>query len=459
MSPSDNHDPCEELHRRIRELEEQSLFWQRTSQGLESEISEMMETINQNRIAHSELVKAHESLRKDYERLQKTAAKESQSLETRLKETQQKLKQLPITKFFSARKPYHDLKSAQRAVVNRQIRETFQPEIDHCLKKRKLALGQVVLEHSEGENPSIRINAHSPHTYEQLTKAEMDKVALISDAKSIHQTSHSSYAAMRRIIPELPPFTHIKSYDDSIIASLPPLLDAPEKPGAFFSLRHEIRSQIEFLYKKGGLNTEEPVYVKAGIDATKLTSATSVCVYSIETISDETEIGLVGAVLGGDSYEDMQLTSQPFITQLKDIAKDPNIETDIGIIQVTLRLGGDLCNVLELLGLCKASSRNPCPLCVIGKDQFASAATNPCVVAACNDARLGRNRANIMNEAIQSKPRFGVKRLPITPLPLQPDTLIATLILICLLHARMRLSGKYWGFFLLVYSTFRAKTT
>ena len=248
---------------------------------------------------------------------------------------------------------------------------------------------------------------------------------------------------MRRIIPELPPFTHIQRYDDSVISALPPLLDAPAKPGAFFSLKHEIRSQIEFLHKKGGLNMEEPVYVKAGIDATKLTSSTSVCVYSIETISDETEIGLVGAVLGGDSYEDLQLSAQPFLSQLKDIAKDPNIETEIGVIQIKLRLGGDLCNVLELLGLCKASCRNPCPICVIGKDQFASAAISPTVVAACNDARLGRNRANIMNEAIQSKPRFGVKRLPITPLPLQPDALIATMILICLLHARMRLSGKY----------------
>ena len=235
------------------------------------------------------------------------------------------------------------------------------------------------------------------------------------------------------------PLTHVKQYEEQIISKFPPLIDAPGRPGAFFSLRHEISKQIEYLNKMGCLNLAEPVYIKPGIDATKLNSS-SICIYSIETISTATEIGLVGAVVGGDAYEDMQLTAHPFLEQVKDLATTPVINTPIGDIEVKLRVGGDLANILELLGLCKACSKNPCPICTISKEEFANAATNPSFRTACNTI-LARTKANISNIAIQSKAQYGVKRLPLLPTPLDPNIPIGRLILICLLHARMRLTG------------------
>ena len=424
---------------RIKELENDLTFMRNSYEGLQMEINELNDVIQQNAITHRDLQTAFNALEKSYKKLEEKAAKDSQCLTTKLQETKDKLRQLPITKFTQAKKPYHDLKQAQRAVVNREIREVFAPEIDKTLKKRKLTVGQLILKESEGQQADVRINVQPAHTFESLTQAEKDKLALICDSKAIHRVSHESYAAMRRIIPDMPPFTHVRQYEEQIISKFPPLIDAPGRPGAFFPLRDEISSQIEYLHEMGKLNLAEPVYIKAGIDATKLNS-TSVCIYSIETISTATEIGIAGAVVGGDAYEDMQLTARPFLEQVKQLATNPIINTPIGDVEVKLRVGGDLANMLELLGLCKACSKNPCPLCTISKDQFAPAATNPSLRTACN-TYLGRTIANISNIAIQSKAQYGVKRLPLLPAPVDPNTPIGRLILICLLHARMRLTG------------------
>ena len=431
---------AEQLTRQIRELEDDNVFLRKSNEGLHKEVEELNDVIRQNAIAHRDLQSAYTTLQKSFKKLEEKTAKEAQCLTTKLQETRDKLKQLPITKFTQAKKPYHDLKQAQRAVVNREIREMFAPEIDNTLKKRKLSVGQLILKETEGQKADVRINVQPTHTFESLTQAEKDKLALICDAKVIHRMSHSAYAATRRIIPDMPPFTHVKQYEEQIISKFPPLTDAPGRPGAFFELRHEISCQIEYLHKLGKLNLAEPIYIKPGIDATKLNSA-SVCVYSIETISTATEIGIAGAVVGGDGYEDMQLTAHPFLEQVKELAKNPVINTSIGDIEVKLRVGGDLANMLELLGLCKACSRNPCPICVIAKEEFASAATNPSHRTACNTI-LRRTIANISNIAIQSKAQYGVKRLPLLPIPLNPDDPIGKTILLCILHARKRLTGR-----------------
>ena len=219
----------------------------------------------------------------------------------------------------------------------------------NCLKKRKLEFRQIVLEQTDSDAAEIRLNSSIPHRYDQLDSAERKKVSMISDSKSINRTSDASYAAMRRIISELPPLTHVKEYNHSVIAGMPALLDAPGRPGAFFSLRHEVKSQLEYLAQSNGLNSEETIYVKAGVDATRLDASKSVCIYSIETISSDSEIGLVGAVLGGDQYEDMALCGKPFFDQLKELAQNPNITTKYGNFAIEIRLGGDLCNLLEQL--------------------------------------------------------------------------------------------------------------
>ena len=119
-----------------------------------------------------------------------------------------------------------------------------------------------------------------------------------------------SYASLRRIVPDLPFFTHVKQHYESIIAQLPPLEDAPVKSGAFLSIREEIRRQLEHGHKMGAtiVNEDGKVLVKLGVDAAKLTHYESVCVYSLESIfSGSSEIGLIGAVLGSDSYQDMEV--------------------------------------------------------------------------------------------------------------------------------------------------------
>ena len=67
---------------------------------------------------------------------------------------------------------------------------------------------------------------------------------------------------------------------------------------------------MEYGHKNSGTiaNENGVVIVELGVDAAKLTCYESICVYSLESIfSGSSEIGLIGAVLGSDSYQDMEV--------------------------------------------------------------------------------------------------------------------------------------------------------
>ena len=123
---------------------------------------------------------------------------------------------------------------------------------------------------------------------------------------------------------------------------------------------------------------------------------------------------------------------------------NPVVTTAIGNIRIKLRIGGDLSNVYDLLGLCKATGKYSCPCCVLAKDQFYLPAFNLETYIACNNATLGRTMANIRNEAKKSSNReFSVKNPPLTRVPVNPTELIVSRITWDSLHATMRLCGTY----------------
>ena len=128
----------------------------------------------------------------------------------------------------------------------------------------------------------------------------------------------------------------MKSYDESLKAKLPTISVAPGRAGGFTPIRAEVKEQIEYLDRKGELDLKEPVYVKCGIDATKMTNKDNSCVYSVETISSKTEIGLVGAVKGGDSADDMEKCGTPYFEMLKELDVNLLVETELGAVKVKL---------------------------------------------------------------------------------------------------------------------------
>ena len=432
----------------IREKDAEILFLKKTNEGLLSEINELQDYARYCDAAHSELSKTHSDLQKAYNKLQVVAEKDSSNLHSRLNEMNSKLCEMSACrgKFVQnqakSRKAYHDLCPAQKSVVHKDVRENLVPELDLALKKRKLEVSQVVLVHSEGSNSTIKIDSQPKHTFDKLSPAELETVSAMSDLKSIHRTSHASYAANRRLIKDLPPLAHIRQHDAALIAKMPPITVAPGRAGGFTPIRTEVKSQIEYLDRKGCLDLEEAVIVKCGIDATKMTHNENACVYSVETVSSATEIGLVGAVKGGDSATDMEQCGKPFFDQLKELDTNPSVDTNVGPVKIALRGGGDLSNIYAQLGLCKATSRFCCPVCVLPKERFHEAGFDPLLVQACNGRQLGRTRANIMNEAVKSKPGFSVKQLPQCPLPRDPNTLIIEWIVYCVLHADLRIAGE-----------------
>ena len=99
---------------------------------------------------------------------------------------------------------------------------------------------------------------------------------------------------------------------------IPPLEDAPGRLGGFLPLRYEVGQQIEFLVDKGELTVGDDVAVKVGIDATKLSHKDSMRVYSAATITEsDSDIGVIGCVLGGDGHDDMKTCGTPFFKDLK----------------------------------------------------------------------------------------------------------------------------------------------
>ena len=425
----------------IREKDAEILFLNRTNQGLLAEIAELQDYAHNCNSALIDLNKEHSDLQKLYGKLQLDAEKDSSNLTSKLNELTASRGKF-VQNQAKSRKPYHDLCPAQKSVVHRDVREILIPELDSAFKKRKLNVSQVVLVNSEGQSSTVKIDATPKHTFSQLTPAELETVSAISDLKSIHRTSHASYAANRQLIKDLPPLAHLKQHDEALKAKMPPIAVAPGRAGGFTPIRMEVQAQLEYLGRKGDLDLAETVHVKCGIDATKLTHNDNACVYSIETISSATEIGLIGAVKGGDGASDMEQCGTLFFQQLKDLDAKPSIKTNLGDVEIKLRGGGDLANLYAQLGLCKATSRFCCPICVLPKEDFHKAAFDPRLVEACNGRGLGRTRANIMNEAVKSKPGYSVKRLPQCPLPRDPNTLIIEWFVFCVLHADCRIGGK-----------------
>ena len=188
----------------------------------------------------------------------------------------------------------------------------------------------------------------------------------------------------------------------------------------------------------------DEIFVVPGIDATRLTNQDSVCVYTLRTVvASGSEIGVVGAVQGGDSYQDMKNCATPFWKELKELAQNPVVRTDFGEFKVTVRGGGDLSNIFDQNGLGKATSHHSCPGCILPKSRFADVVSPefPDLISACNSV-LCRTRCNIINECRKPKPLFSVKNYPLSPLPLDPNEPLLLYFIVCMLHAIMRIVGK-----------------
>ena len=433
------------LESQLRGKNDEINFLKSTNQGLLADMKELEEYVHHIHAAHEELMKAHKTLQGSYSKLHLHSEKETDGLQAKLTEMQQKVEELVASnaKFLNskARKSYHELGSTQKAVVHRQVRETIGPEIDQLMETRQLTAAQVVLEYVNGQKAAIKINMKPLRTFDELTDVERETVAVMSDSNSLHRTSNAAYAAKRRIIKDLPPLSHLKQYHQLIMSQLPKIIVAPIRSGGFLPIRAELKLQLEHLDCMGNLDQTETVHVKVGVDGTRLTHNNSVCIYTVESISTATDIGLVGAVKGGDGRDDMAQCGAPFFQQLEEIDKNPVIQTDIGDIPIELRGGGDLCNLYTQLVLSAATAKYCCPLCICPKGMFWATAINPALLHDCNSHGLGQTRGNIMNEAIRSKPAFSVKNMPQTPLPRDPNTLIIKWMLLCTLHMDMRICG------------------
>ena len=428
------------------------LFLRRTNNGLTAENNELIGKLSQQQKSYEDLNKDHTLLKATYEKLKRSSAKEEAALQSKLEAVQIELNEIKGTsEDFSeppCKKAYYKLQSTQRAAVNKLIRGKFGPKIDRFMKKRKISASYLVFNDNEGMRNDIRINFKTPHIFENLTRAERERQEMMSEAKAISPTANNLYSAFRRIIPDLPPLRHLKKHDDIVFASLPQLQAAPGRQGGFINMRNEAIALVEFLHDMGQLNLEEEVYLKPAADALKLTNTTALCIHSIQAISRGSEIGIVGAVSGGDSYEDLKECGGAFFKDLKDLATNPVLKTKVGEIPFLIRIGGDLVFLLELLGLSKATSNYPCAVCNLQKARFWETPYNPLLLQACNNHVGGRTRASIMNEAIKAPNdrHFSVKHMPLCQYPLNPNGLIIDAIVFCELHMRIRLCGDNFFF-------------
>lgn len=144
-------------------------------------------------------MRVHKTLQGSYSKVQLNSEKETDGLQAKLTEMQQKLDELVASnaKFLNskAKKAYHELGSTQKAVVHRQVRETIGPEINQLMETRQLTAAQVVLEDVNGQKAAVKINMKPPRTFEELTDVERETVAVMSDSNAIHRTSDAAYAA------------------------------------------------------------------------------------------------------------------------------------------------------------------------------------------------------------------------------------------------------------------------
>ena len=432
----------EELHRDLLAQSERIIFLETSLYAVEAEKMTLQGVINNGRIAYGQIYNAHEQLKTHGVRV-------CAEYEQKITELQSEVDELRKGKFVESRvKPYKDLGESARTKFKRKFRDAFVSEINEAVKKRGLEVVHVEMRDKNDSEDKIRVNAQKWRTFNELTPLEKQRVEDISDLKSIRRISNSAYAALRSFAMDLVPLTHLKSHDFLLASFLPSFQKAPGRNGAFCSILEEISIQVAHLGKMGHLKQGELLAVKAGIDATRLTTKMCVCVYTIAVISDSSSlIGAVGACAGGDAYEDLMLSGLPFFKELKSVAQKPQVECQGSFYNFTVLMGGDMANILEIFGLSKASSRNPCEFCVVKKSLFHLAAQESFEAAdafnnTCNSSSLARTRANIHNSAAESTNNFGVKRTPICPLPLDPTMFLISVVLICMLHMRMRLTGK-----------------
>ena len=419
-------------------LRERITFLENSLDGLEREVTDLRNVLFTNEAVHNDLLKSFTTLKK-------SSSKECQGLEGKLEQQKQQIQQLQAQnkQVLQPRvfKTYHALSDSQKTKEHRRIREYVTSDLEPHLKKRKLGIRQITLEHSDGVEEDVRINAHPANTFANLTEAEKKIVSRVSDYKCLNRQSDASYAGINSVTHVLPPLSHIKSHNALIM--LPEIEVAAGKSGGFCKVLQEVETQLNHLTKVVELRPTDEVHIKAGIDSTKLVNKNSVCVYTIASIAKKgSQIGAVGAVQGGDAWEDMQLSAVPFLNQLEALAKDPNVATAAGIFKVKIVWGGDMCNLLELFGLSKACSKYPCLYCLLSKTQFAAIPYRSDIYTMCNESHLVRTRANILDESRKSVRRYSVKNSPLSPLPLDPSQPLLTIVVICMLHLVMRIVGK-----------------
>ena len=427
----------------IKDLEDRVRFLESSLKAREEECDRLLLFIQESQ-------KAKEELEKNHKALMKSAGKENQELQSKLRQMESQLQKLSSQgKEFlepQVRKAFHDLGPSQKTKVKRKLKEDIFPSVNDYLKKRKLEVGQLMLEDVEGVERNVVVASHAPHKFEDLTQVERQAVASISDARILSRQSEISYRALRRLHPSLPPFSHIHQYDQLMAQDAPMIMDAPAREGGFLKLREEVAKQATFLFQTKSLEPQEPFWVKFGIDATKISHNQSVCVYTASVITCKgSTIGIVGATVGGDSHEDMRLAGPPFFEQLPDLEQNPFIEIASGRHQMKVVFGGDMCNLLELYGLKKACSGHPCIFCVIPKKSFAAVFENSSLANA-GKTNLLRSRGQIIVD-VRGQKGFSTKAIPLSPLPSDPCKQLIYLVLFCILHLRMRLAGNLPLFF------------
>ena len=438
--------PSVSLLTEISNLTDRNQHLTNLNAALEAEILEVRAYLFQNNFVHEELLKSHGMMTKETERLQQQVIK----LQEQVRELTEEVQEFRPPK---AKKKFHELGPSQQTKVKRDLKDTLAPAADHYVGNRDLKLKQLIFEHADGTEKDVIVNAIGHRTYANLTEVGKTFVADMADAKVLGRISDVSYANFRAICSDLPPLLQVKQYEADVSLTLPPLEPAPDRSGAFCSLRDEVRALIEHLITMGLLTQGDHVWVKGGIDATKYSNRSSATIYSVAAITAKgNRIAAVGACLGGDGYEDVKKSGQPFFNQLHELAKSPFIQSTIGLIHVDIRQGGDWSNCAEIYGLSKPTCHHPCICCTLPKAQFELVSSHESVLDACNSTNseeggLARTRGNIIDQTKQSVRKFGVKNFPVTSLPLDPNRSLATFILICTLHLVMRISGKHVTFF------------
>ena len=425
---------------KVEELESRVLFLQQSMRGLEEEVTELRQILFDNASICEELRRTHSALQKEGNKQTKAYQSELTLMEDKLKKLSEQTTKFKLAK---ARKPYHQLASAQQKRVRREVREIIAPELNNYFNERSLTCGRLVLDDVDGERESVQVHVTPHHKYSELTPIERQTVQRFSNSKSINFVSDESYAAFRRLNSEIPPLSHLKQYDRDIIDQLPALEDAPGRTGAFLPIQFALGQQMEYLVNKGDLAVGEEVAVKIGIDGTKLTNKDQLCVYTAATITKTaSDIGVVGCVSGGDSSVDMDACAAPFFKNLKELALNPSIITSVGEFPARILCGGDMCNILAQYGLAAASSNHPCPVCIVPKTLFSKIFFQPDLLRDCNNGVFARTRGNILAEAAKSNRSFGVKRPPLSPLPLDLEAPLISVILYCSLHGVLRIVSK-----------------